>query len=147
MGATSRLIRAALKTRSNAYAPYSGYAVGAALLGKNGVVYTGCNVENASYPVCCCAERAALFTAVAEGCREFSAVAVVGGRVGEVLPLCGDAFPCGVCRQALSEFSPALRVVVARDENNYKEYILSDLLPDSFGPHSLDNGGDDNADG
>lgn len=147
MRANSQLILRALQARNNAYAPYSDYGVGAALLGKNGTIYTGCNVENASYPVCCCAERAALFAAVADGCREFSAIAIVGGAVTETAPLSGDAFPCGICRQALIEFSPALQVIVARDQNNYKEYILSDLLPESFGPHSLIQGGATNADG
>lgn len=131
------LIRAALAARKNAYAPYSGYRVGAALLCGDGEIVTGCNVENASYPVCSCAERTALFSAVAGGRRRFVAIAVVGGRQDESPPLSGYAYPCGVCRQALSEFAPGLRVIAARSETDYREYGLDELLPHSFGPSNL----------
>jgi homotetrameric cytidine deaminase len=128
----SDLIQRALDARERAYAPYSSYAVGAALLCKGGGIYTGCNVENASYPVTCCAERVALFSAVAAGEREFTAIAVVGGKAGEQAPLSGLARPCGMCRQALSEFGADMIVYVARSLEDYEEYILSELLPYGF---------------
>lgn len=130
------LIRAALAARENAYAPYSRYRVGAALLDTEGRVYPGCNVENAAYPACCCAERAALFGAVSRGSRRFEAIAVVGGPEREVQPLSGYAYPCGVCRQALWEFGN-LRVLVAKSEEDYKAYLLEELLPHGFGPEQL----------
>lgn len=133
----SQLIQAALDARKNAYAPYSGYKVGAALLGAGGAVYTGCNVENAAYSVCNCAERTALFKAVSEGERAFTAIAVVGGRAEETPPLSGYAMPCGVCRQALNEFSPEMTVYVAVDAAQYKQYRLAELLPGAFGPANL----------
>lgn len=128
----SELIAAALHARGNAYAPYSGYEVGAAIECANGHVYLGCNIENASYPVACCGERTALFKAVSEGQREFRAIAIVGGKAGEAAPLSGYASPCGVCRQALSEFSPDMKVYVAKSERDYREYTLRELLPDGF---------------
>jgi len=131
------LIRAALAVRENAYAPYSRYRVGAALLDMEGRIFTGCNVENAAYPACCCAERTALFGAVAQGSRRFSAIAVAGGPAGEAPPLSGYAFPCGVCRQALWEFG-SLRVLVAKSEEDYKTYLLEELLPHGFGPEHLE---------
>lgn len=97
------LLTAALEARKHAYAPYSGFTVGAALEAADGTVYTGCNVENASYGLTCCAERTALYHAVSCGARDFTAVAVVGGRQNEETPT-DDCTPCGICRQALSEF-------------------------------------------
>lgn len=128
----AQLIKKALEARTNAYIPYSGYAVGAALLDAEGTVYTGCNVENASYPVCCCAERTALFKAVSQGARAFQAIAVAGGPKEDAAPLSGDAMPCGMCRQALSEFGTGLTVYVAKSETDYKTYTLEELLPHGF---------------
>jgi cytidine deaminase len=116
-------------TRRRAYAPYSNYAVGAALLAASGEVYEGVNVENAAFPAGMCAERTALFTAVTQGEREFSAIAVVTENGGT---------PCGSCRQALSEFGLAMVVVVADAEGNVVHEIpLGELLPEAFGPSKL----------
>lgn len=123
------LVARAKEAMERAYAPYSGFTVGAALLGKSGRVYVGCNVENASYPVTCCAERTALFAAVAAGEREFSALAVVGGRGGVVEDFCP---PCGICRQALSEFCPAAFPVYLWRPDEIQTLPLGDLLPHAF---------------
>jgi len=126
----TRLVAAAVEARGRAYAPYSGFAVGAALLSKGGRVFTGCNVENASYGLTMCAERVALFRAAAEGGREFVAIAVA----------CGDSpcSPCGACRQALYEFAPNLRVIMADGEGKTWEAAqLGELLPAAFGPDSV----------
>ncbi len=131
------LIRAAVSARENSYAPYSGYCVGAALLCKDGSVVTGCNVENASYGATNCAERTAVFKAVSERRREFSAIAIAGGKKGEAM--LDYAFPCGVCRQVLREFcNPAeFIVIVCRSETDFTEMTLAELLPHSFGPDNL----------
>jgi cytidine deaminase len=125
MPTASELLQAARRAREGAYAPYSKFAVGAALLSKSGDVITGANVENASYPVGMCAERTALFAAVAQGHRGFDAIAIAGR---EGVPLA----PCGACRQALSEFGD-LRVI----RDGCDEVNLRDLLPDAFGPGHL----------
>ncbi len=131
------LINTALKARQNAYIPYSGFAVGAALLAKNGTVYTGCNIESASYSPTNCAERTALFSAVKEGEREFAAIAVVGGLDKSKDPE-DFAAPCGVCRQMLYEFNDGgMEVIIAKNENDYKLYKLRELLPLAFAPSSL----------
>ena len=123
------LLQKAIDMLEFSYAPYSGYPVGAALLGMDGKVYTGCNVENAAYGNTLCAERTALCKAVSEGARNFTAIAIASR---------GSApFPCGACRQSLYEFAPNLRVMVTWD-GNVREAILSDLLPEGFGPSSLD---------
>lgn len=127
-----KLIQEALSAREKAYAPYSGFMVGAALLSASGTVYHGCNVENASYPATNCAERTALFAAIAAGEREFDAIAIVGGIKGAVpSQFC---YPCGICRQVLSEFvSPdSFLVLVAKSETEYEEFLLKDLLPYGF---------------
>lgn len=130
------LIRAAFAAREKAYAPYSHFKVGAALLAKNGQVFTGCNIENAAYTPTNCAERTALFKAVSEGITEFAAIAVVGSREGEVNTLVTG--PCGVCRQALFEFGgPELIVLMAKSETDYIETTLGQLLPYGFGPKNL----------
>ena len=116
----------AVKAREMAYAPYSGFRVGAALLGKSGKVYTGCNVENASYTPTNCAERTAVFKAVSEGEREFSAIAIVGGMGEQVSEFCA---PCGVCRQVLSEFCGADMKIYFADGS---ETTLGELLPNGF---------------
>ena len=118
------LIRQASEARRQAYAPYSEFAVGAALLGESGRVYTGCNIENVSFGLTVCAERVALFKAVSEGERRFRAVAVVTAT---------GVTPCGACRQVLSEFAPDLEVLVAREgATDYQVHYLPDLLPHSF---------------
>lgn len=125
------LIRSALMARERAYVPYSSWAVGAALLGADGVVYTGCNIENAAYGPSNCAERTAVFKAVSEGCLEFEAIAVVGGKKGEAPS--SYCYPCGVCRQVLSEFTDAdFPVVVAVSEDDYKVMTIGELLPEAF---------------
>ena len=108
----------------NAYAPFSGYHVGAALLGKDGRVYTGVNVENSSYGGTICAERTACVKAVSEGCRAFEAIAIATKD--------GDGFPCGICRQFLYEFAPDLVIILGKDEENLKTYTLRELLPEGF---------------
>ena len=124
------LIALALGARENAYAPYSGFWVGAALLTADGEVFVGTNVENASYGLTNCAERSALFAAVSKGKRRFSAIAVVGGKSGEVTEFCP---PCGACRQALAEFSQDQDMkIILFDGKEEKEIPLSSLLPDSF---------------
>jgi cytidine deaminase len=118
------LLRQAAAAREQAYAPYSDFAVGAALLGESGRFYTGCNIENVSFGLTVCAERVALFKAVSEGERHFRAVAVVTST---------GVTPCGACRQVLSEFCPDLEVIVAREgATDYQVYYLPDLLPHGF---------------
>ena len=130
------LIRRAFEARELAYAPYSGFLVGAALLAKDGRVFTGCNVENASYPATCCAERTALFKAVSEGAREFERIAIVGALRGQKNREITS--PCGVCRQALFEFGgPELTVLMAKSEEDYVSCTLGELLPMGFGPKNL----------
>ena len=119
----------------NSYAPYSNYNVGAALLCKNARIYKGCNIENASYSVTNCAERTALFSAIANGEKEFETICIVGGKNGEITDY---AMPCGVCRQALAEFCDAdFKVYVGKNEEDIKEYTLSELLPYSFDKSKL----------
>lgn len=124
-----QLIALAAHARERAYAPYSQYRVGAALLSRSGRVYTGCNVENAVYPLTLCAERVALVKAVSEGEREFVAIAVVTANGGA---------PCGACRQTLAEFGLNIRVLIATPEQLVAEKRLADLLPDAFGPSDLE---------
>ena len=129
------LMAFANEARKNSYAPYSGFRVGAALLSESGKVYLGCNVENASFGATCCAERTALFTAVAAGERSFTALALVGGKADE-----GDSgvFPCGICRQALAEFCPPDMPIAVKDGDGFTLYQLSDVLPMAFTPKSLE---------
>ena len=128
------LIELAIKARELAYAPYSNHKVGAALVGKSGKVYTGCNVENAAYSPTNCAERTAVFKAVSEGEREFTAIAIVGGVGDKLSELCA---PCGVCRQVLSEFCTADLRIVMGTPNNITVSTLGDILPYSFGKSDL----------
>ena len=129
------LINFAVAAREKSYSPYSGFAVGAALLGKSGKVYLGCNVENAAYTPTNCAERTAIFKAVSEGEREFEAIAIVGGKRGEGLnELCA---PCGICRQVLAEFCDLdFRLVLGTPEK-IVTHTLGELLPLSFGKADL----------
>ena len=131
---SGELIAMAAEARKMAYAPYSGFCVGAALLGKSGKVYTGCNVENAAYTPTNCAERTAVFKAVSEGEREFSAIAIVGGKGENTAEFCA---PCGVCRQVLSEFCDENLTLVLGTPENYKEYTLAEVFPYSFGKADL----------
>lgn len=127
-----KLIQEALLAREYAYAPYSNFRVGAALLAVDGCIFTGCNVENASYSATNCAERTAVFKAVSEGIMEWKGIAVVGGS-GETPP--NDYIsPCGVCRQVLSEFCDPDEFVVllGKGDGTWKEYFLGELMPLGF---------------
>ena len=132
-----KLIQAALEAREHAYTPYSHFQVGAALLTKEGKVYQGCNIENASYTPTICAERTAFFKAVYDGERNFEAIAIAGSPEG---PCTGYAAPCGVCRQVMMEFCnpKEFRVIIAKSTEDYQEYSLEELLPMGFGPSSLE---------
>lgn len=125
------LIRLAMQAREKAYAPYSGFMVGAALLSSSGKIYTGCNIENASYTPTNCAERTAFFKAVSEGEREFDRIAIVGGHKGgeQVAPS-----PCGVCLQVMAEFCDAdtFEIVMAKSETDYTIKFLREMLPFGF---------------
>ena len=129
------LMKLAVEAREMAYAPYSGFRVGAALLAKSGKVYKGCNVENAAYSPTNCAERTALFKAVSEGEREFTAIAIVGGMYETIADFCA---PCGVCRQVLAEFcDPDFRVVLGTPEKP-QAFAFKDILPYGFGKNDLE---------
>lgn len=134
-----KMISMAIEARSKAYAPYSEYSVGAALLCDDGSIYTGCNVENASYGATNCAERTAVFKAVSEGRRKFVAIAIVGGKKAATAKDMDYAFPCGICRQVLREFSDPEKMIVliCKNTEDYKEMTLAQLLPESFGPANL----------
>lgn len=125
-----KLIRQAMEAREKAYAPYSGFFVGAALECKDGTVYTGCNIENASFSPTNCAERTAFFKAISEGRREFCRIAIVGGKEGEMVA----PSPCGVCLQVMAEFCEAdqFEIVMARSADDYTVRKLAELLPNSF---------------
>ncbi len=123
------LIKKAYEAMKASYSPYSDFKVGAALLCKNGKIYTGCNIENSAFSPTCCAERTAFFKAVSEGEREFTAIAIVGGKKGEVTEYCT---PCGVCRQIMSEFCSADFNIVTASPEGIRHYKLSELLPEGF---------------
>lgn len=132
------LVKIAFEAMEKAYSPYSHCKVGAALLTSEGKVYTGCNVENASYGATNCAERTAFFKAISEGEREFSKIAIVGGVEGVVTNM---FMPCGVCRQVMDEFCDRdFEVLVAKDRENFEIFTLSQLLPLSFDEKNLSNG-------
>ena len=125
------LVNLAKEARSRAYVPYSGFAVGAALLCKDGKIYEGCNIENAAFGPTICAERVAVFKAVFDGERDFEAIAVVGGRAGEEIT--GLFPPCGVCRQVLREFCGLdFKLYMGKENNEFVETTLGELLPYSF---------------
>ncbi len=130
------LIEIAVDMTKMSYSPYSHFRVGAALLAKNGQIYTGCNIENAGYTPSNCAERTAFFKAVSEGVKEFRAIAVVGGPHGELKQLTA---PCGVCRQVMMEFCDpkTFQIIMATDKENYQVMSLEELLPMGFGPRDL----------
>lgn len=125
MKTPQELIKMAFKAREFAYAPYSGFFVGAALEGKSGQVYTGANVENASYGLTVCAERVAVFNAVGIGEKEFSQIAIVGSG-------CGPIYPCGACLQVLAEFAPELIIYTGVEPEKYQVFNLSEMLPQAF---------------
>ena len=128
------MIKMALEARKNSYSPYSHFQVGACLLTKEGRLYTGCNIENAAYGPTSCAERTAFFKAVSEGERDFAGIAIVGDKEGTVVD--NYAFPCGVCRQVMTEFTDpeTFVILVAKSEKDYLETTLAALLPNAFGP-------------
>ncbi|WP_280768498.1 cytidine deaminase [Salipaludibacillus daqingensis] len=126
-----KLLNEAKNAREKAYVPYSKFQVGAALLSEDGKVYQGCNIENAAYSMCNCAERTAIFKAVSEGVRKFEAIAVVADTEGPVSP-------CGACRQVMSELlQPETKVFLTNLKNNTSEWTVADLLPGAFSPEDL----------
>ena len=131
-----KLIETALAQLDYSYTPYSNFKVGAALLTKNGDIYTGCNIENAAYTPTNCAERTAFFKAVSEGVRDFQAICIVGGKDGVLTEY---AAPCGVCRQVMMEFcnQKTFQIILAIDKERYDIYTLEELLPQGFGPSNL----------
>lgn len=131
------LIETAAAQLAFSYTPYSHFKVGAALLAKNGRVYTGCNIENAAYTPTNCAERTAIFKAVSEGVREFEAICIVGGPEGRIVDYTP---PCGVCRQVMMEFCQPeeFQIILAKGKDDYRIYKLKDLMPKGFGPGNLE---------
>ncbi len=125
----SELINKAIAAMDNSYSPYSGFSVGAALLGKSGKVYTGCNIENSAFSPTNCAERTAVFKAVSEGEREFVKIAIVGGHGAKIT---NRVLPCGVCRQVLSEFCDKDFEIICFCDGGEQVYTLGELLPESF---------------
>ena len=134
------LIREAIAARKRSYSPYSHFQVGAALLGRSGKVYTGCNIENAAFTPTNCGERTAFFKAVSEGQKEFSAIAIVGSRNGAKEDEVEYCAPCGVCRQVMMEFCDpkTFKVYLAKSEDDYIEYTLEEILPLGFSGKNLD---------
>lgn len=133
------LIREAYKAQAYSYSPYSGFQVGAALLGKSGRVYTGCNIENASYSPTNCAERTAFFKAVSEGEKEFVKIVIVGNKKGASEEERDYCAPCGVCRQVMAEFCnpKEFQVLLAKNETDYRTYRLEELFPFGFSKEDL----------
>lgn len=131
-----KLIDTAIEQLKFSYTPYSNFKVGAALLTKSGKIYTGCNIENASYTPTNCAERTAFFKAVSEGVRDFQAICIVGGKDGKLTEYTA---PCGVCRQVMMEFCnpKTFQIILAVDEERYEIYTLEELMPLGFGPLNL----------
>ncbi len=129
------LLDLAIAARERSYSPYSGFQVGAALLGERGEVYLGCNIENASFTPTVCAERVAIFQAVSHGETKFQKIAIVGGKKGERLnPICP---PCGVCRQVMSEFCPPDFPIILGDHTHLEVHTLREVLPLSFGTEDM----------
>lgn len=131
-----KLIDIAIEQLEFSYTPYSNFKVGAALLTRSGEIYTGCNIENASYTPTNCAERTAFFKAVSEGVREFRAICIVGGKDGKLTEYTA---PCGVCRQVMMEFCDpkTFQIILAVDKERYEIYTLEELMPLGFGPLNL----------
>jgi cytidine deaminase len=124
----AELIAAAQAARARSYSPYSHYSVGAAVLTRAGQIFTGCNIENASYGATVCAERVAIWKAISEGERDLEAIAVVTINGGS---------PCGICRQVMAEFAPAMKVIIADTSGNVRVTTVKDLLPDQFAAEDL----------
>ena len=131
-----KMIDLAIGQLAFSYVPYSGFRVGASLLTESGKIYTGCNIENASYTPTNCAERTAFFKAVSEGERKFKAICVVGGADGVLTEY---AEPCGVCRQVMMEFCDpdTFQIILATDREQYEIFTLKEMLPMGFGPKNL----------
>ena len=131
-----KMIDTAIAQLNFSYTPYSNFRVGAALLAKDGTIYTGCNIENAAYTPTNCAERTAFFKAVSEGVRTFDAICIVGGKDGVLTEY---AAPCGVCRQVMMEFCDpeTFQIILATGREQYDIYTLKELLPLGFGPNNL----------
>lgn len=131
-----KLIDTAIEQLKFSYTSYSNFKVGAALLAKNGEIFTGCNIENASYTPTNCAERTAFFKAVSEGVRDFQAICIVGGKDGKLTEYTA---PCGVCRQVMMEFCnpKTFQIILAVDKERYEIYTLEELMPLGFGPLNL----------
>lgn len=131
-----KLIDTAIEQLKFSYTPYSNFKVGAALLTKSGKIYTGCNIEIASYTPTNCAERTAFFKAVSEGVRDFQAICIVGGKDGKLTEYTA---PCGVCRQVMMEFCnpKTFQIILAVDKERYEIYTLEELMPLGFGPLNL----------
>ena len=131
-----KLIDTAIEQLKFSYTPYSNFKVGAALLTKSGKIYTGCNIENASYTPTNCAERTAFFKAVSEGVRDFQAICIIGGKDGKLTEYTA---PCGVCRQVMMEFCnpKTFQIILAVDKERYEIYTLEELMPLGFGPLNL----------
>lgn len=131
-----KLIDTAIEQLEFSYTPYSNFKVGAALLTRSGEIYTGCNIENASYTPTNCAERTAFFKAVSEGVRDFQAICIVGGKDGKLTEYTA---PCGVCRQVMMEFCnpKTFQIILAVDKERYEIYTLEELMPLGFGPLNL----------
>ena len=131
-----KLIDTAIEQLKFSYTPYSNFKVGAALLTKSGKIYTGCNIENASYTPTNCAERTAFFKAVSEGVRDFQAICIVGGKNGKLTEYTA---PCGVCRQVMMVFCnpKTFQIILAVDKERYEIYTLEELMPFGFGPLNL----------
>ena len=131
----NELILKAIESMKNSYSPYSNFKVGAALLSESGKVYTGCNIENVAFGPSICAERVAFFKAISEGEKNFSKIAVVGGKDGIIS---SATPPCGVCRQVMREFcNDDFEILIVRENGNYDKVLLKDLLPNSFKPEIL----------
>jgi cytidine deaminase len=129
------LVIEAISAMKNSYSPYSDFKVGAALLTDSGKIYTGCNIENVAFGPSICAERVAFFKAISEGEKNFSKIAVVGGKNGIIS---SATPPCGVCRQVMREFcSDDFEILIVRENENYDKVLLKDLLPQSFKPEIL----------
>ena len=130
------LCQKAIDMRSESYAPYSDFLVGSAILTSDGEIFTGCNIENSAFGPSICAERTAIVKAVSEGRKDFAAIAIAGGKRDGELQYCA---PCGVCRQVMREFcNSSFRIYLAKSAQDYKEFTLGELLPESFGPENLE---------
>lgn len=134
------LIDKAFEAQKNAYTPYSHFNVGAALLAANGKIYQGCNIENAAYTPTNCAERTAFFTAIAEGQKDFVAIAIVGNKDGIEIGQGDYCAPCAVCRQVMAEFCDlkTFKIYIAKSRDEYLEYTLDELLPLAFTGKNLE---------